>query len=126
MTHTELQEFWSMRKVKIWVVNLYAIGRNKETDVKIVRAKTKENALICAQNNSIYFSKKKCSGEARLADPEIDLKCIKTPVERKNRCILNLNETGMVFYMKSQRIREAPLFTGNKADISLNINNSRR
>ena len=40
MTNEELQEFWSMRIVKIWVVDLDD-GKQKK-DVKIVGAKTKE------------------------------------------------------------------------------------
>jgi hypothetical protein len=43
MTKEELKEFWSMRIVKTWVVNLDD-GKQKK-DVKIVRAKTKEKAL---------------------------------------------------------------------------------
>jgi len=100
MTNEELQEFWSMRIVKIWVVDLDD-GKQKK-DVKIVRAKTKEKALITAKNNSFLFRKKKCFGEARLADPITDLKCIKVSVERTRLHTLNLNEKGMAFYMREK------------------------
>lgn len=100
MTKEELKEFWSMRIVKIWVVNLDD-GKQKK-DVKIVRSKTKEKALKTAKNNSLLFSKKKCFGDARLADPIVDLKCISVSLERTKLCTLNLNENGMSFYMREQ------------------------
>jgi len=64
--------------VKIWVVNLTGVGINPKTDRKIVRAKTRESALLTAKHNSMTFHNKRCQGVARYADPISDLHCIKT------------------------------------------------
>jgi len=77
MTTQELNIFWAARESKIWIVNLFGIGKNNKTDTKIVRAKTEQKALVCAKNNSIHFYNKKCTGNARYADPISDLFCIK-------------------------------------------------
>ncbi len=99
MIPQELNEFWSLRLLKIWVVDLSGIGKNNKTDKKIVRAKTKQTALLCAKENSLDFYNKKCTGTARLADPETDLHCIKVPVEIANMDISNFNEKGMAHYL---------------------------
>jgi len=76
MTTTELNQFWDKKLVKIWVVNLKGTGRSRQTDKKIVRAKTSAGALLCAKNNSPDFHNKRCTGNARYADPITDLHCI--------------------------------------------------
>ena len=55
MTPTELNEFWNKKPIKIWVVNLHGTGRNRQTDRKIVRAKTIEGALLCAKKIALIF-----------------------------------------------------------------------
>ena len=97
MTNSELKDFWSIRKVKIWVVNLDD-GKQKK-DIKIVRAKTMEKALVTAKNNSVTFSKKKCFGDARLADPITDFNCVKVSVDISRLDTSNCNEKGRVVYL---------------------------
>jgi hypothetical protein len=76
MTKQELKDLWDSKIYKVWVVNLWGTGRkSKATDKLVVRARTKEKALLCAKRNSLLFYNKKCSGNARYADPIVDLHC---------------------------------------------------
>ena len=59
---------------KIWVVTLTGGSQRKpKRDSLIVRAATKELAVITAKNYSIVFRNGKCRGSATEADPQLTL-----------------------------------------------------
>lgn len=71
-----LEQFWSTREKKTWVVTLMAFGRRSKlesSDTKYVRASTREGAIRIARENS---SLKNAEASARLAHPEKDLGCV--------------------------------------------------
>jgi len=99
MMREELEEFWSYRIVKIWVVRLSGNRRsNKDPENIIVRAKTSDSAIRVARANSIKYRSGRCFGSARYAHPVSDLNCTETTGEYVRPPIYDLTEAGIKHY----------------------------
>ncbi len=71
-TKLDIDEYWSRREKKIWVVTLWGGKRfNQFLDKKIIKATTKAGAMRTAKN--LFTKRGRIS--ARLADPILDLDC---------------------------------------------------